>query len=125
LKSFIFWHIMSCRVLKINHCFRGKCCLHFQGRRVSQAGNKQSLHFPLMCQLISNRLRDIMSLHNQHCKKLKSYVLYFCSYDRNHTMPCQAFACCAQCGSRRHVLSSEGVEQVVHVQAFVITCSPE
>jgi hypothetical protein len=37
LKSSIFWDIMPCSPLKIKQRFGGTCCLHLQGRRISQA----------------------------------------------------------------------------------------
>jgi hypothetical protein len=38
-----FLDITTFSTLKVNQHFGGTCCLHLQGRRVSQAGNKQSL----------------------------------------------------------------------------------
>jgi hypothetical protein len=37
LRSHIFWGIGPCDPLKVNRYFRGKCCLHLRGRRISQA----------------------------------------------------------------------------------------
>jgi hypothetical protein len=48
MKTSIFWDIMSCSPLKVNQRCGGTCCLHLQGRRISQAkkqreaGSKQS-----------------------------------------------------------------------------------
>jgi hypothetical protein len=37
MKSSIFWDIMPCNLLKVSQCFRGTCCHHLQGQRISQA----------------------------------------------------------------------------------------
>jgi hypothetical protein len=36
-KNYTVCNKMPCSQLKINWCFRGICCLHFQGRRMSKA----------------------------------------------------------------------------------------
>jgi hypothetical protein len=41
MKSFIFWDITLCSVLKINHRFGGICRLYLQGRRVNPATNQR------------------------------------------------------------------------------------
>jgi hypothetical protein len=40
MKSSIFWDIMPHSLLKVNQRFRGTCCLHLQGQRISQAWNQ-------------------------------------------------------------------------------------
>jgi hypothetical protein len=37
IKCPIFWDITPCRPLKVNRRFGWSCCLHLQGRRISQA----------------------------------------------------------------------------------------
>jgi hypothetical protein len=41
MKSSIFWDITSCSPLNVNWRFGGTCCLHLQGRRISQARNQR------------------------------------------------------------------------------------
>jgi hypothetical protein len=41
MKNSIFWDITPCIPLKFNRCFGGKYRLHLQGRRISQARNKE------------------------------------------------------------------------------------
>jgi hypothetical protein len=36
MKSFIFWNITNCSLLKFNQRFGGTCHLHLQGQRISQ-----------------------------------------------------------------------------------------
>jgi hypothetical protein len=49
LKSSVIWDITPCSLLKVSRRFRGTCCLHLQGQRITQArnhheaGSKQSL----------------------------------------------------------------------------------
>jgi hypothetical protein len=44
IKSAIFWDITPCSLLKVNRCFGGTYCLHFQGRKIcrerSQVANR-------------------------------------------------------------------------------------
>jgi hypothetical protein len=40
MKGSILWDITPCSLLKVNQCFRGTCCLHFQGQRISQVKNQ-------------------------------------------------------------------------------------
>jgi hypothetical protein len=40
MKSYIFCDITSCSPLKVNRRFGGACCLHLQGRRISEARNQ-------------------------------------------------------------------------------------
>jgi hypothetical protein len=40
LKISTFWDITPCSLLKVKWCFGGTCCLHLQGRRISQARNQ-------------------------------------------------------------------------------------
>jgi hypothetical protein len=43
MKSYVFWDITPCIMLKGNRQFKGTCRLHFQGWRISQARNQQLL----------------------------------------------------------------------------------
>jgi hypothetical protein len=40
MKNSIFWDTAPCSPLKVSRCFEGRCRLHFQGRRISQARNQ-------------------------------------------------------------------------------------
>jgi hypothetical protein len=39
MKNSAFWDITPCTPLKVNRRFGGICCLHLQGRRISQASS--------------------------------------------------------------------------------------
>jgi hypothetical protein len=38
---YIFWDKTPCSPLKVNRRFGGTCCLHLQGRRISQPRNRR------------------------------------------------------------------------------------
>jgi hypothetical protein len=42
MKSSRFWHITSCKQLKVNRCFGGTCRLQFQDWKVSEASRQQA-----------------------------------------------------------------------------------
>jgi hypothetical protein len=44
LKNSIFWNITPCSALKVDRRFGGTCRSRLHGRRIRQAGSKQSLH---------------------------------------------------------------------------------
>jgi hypothetical protein len=48
MKSSTFWDVTPCSLLKVNWCFGRICCLHLQGRKISEAKNQQSL-LPASC----------------------------------------------------------------------------
>jgi hypothetical protein len=48
MKSFIFWDITPCSLLKVNRRFGGKCHLRLQGRRISQARALLAICFTLV-----------------------------------------------------------------------------
>jgi hypothetical protein len=41
----ILWVIMLCSQIGVHWCFRGTCCHHLQGQRVSQTSKKQAAIF--------------------------------------------------------------------------------
>jgi hypothetical protein len=81
----VFWDITPCSLLKVNQRFRGTCCLHLQGQRISQARNqcvaelcflppsywflaclilqnwRWKQYIPLKCQMTFNGLHSITS----------------------------------------------------------------
>jgi hypothetical protein len=74
VKSSIFWDVMPCNPLKVNRHLGGTCCLHHQGRRLTQARNQRDassrhrilnptlsscdvLHSPCSVSLVSKRSR--------------------------------------------------------------------
>jgi hypothetical protein len=44
MKSSVFWDLKSCSLLKVNWCFRGRCCLHLHGQRRSKIRCFASCH---------------------------------------------------------------------------------
>jgi hypothetical protein len=55
------WDIMLCSLLKVNWPFEGTCCLHFHGRRISQARNQSEARQPTLtsiepCSIIAQKI---------------------------------------------------------------------
>jgi hypothetical protein len=40
MKSYIFWDILLCSLMKVSRCFEGTYRFHLQGRRISHPGNQ-------------------------------------------------------------------------------------
>jgi hypothetical protein len=88
MKSSVFWDIMLCSPLKVNKYFEGKCCLHFQGKIISQArkqheaGSKQSNHLAKILVHTGNRRAK------QHKKSVQEVICSEMSVDPQQTTQC-------------------------------------
>jgi hypothetical protein len=49
MKSCVFCDITPCSPLKVSWCFRGTCCFHLQGQRISQARNQHEAGSKQLC----------------------------------------------------------------------------
>jgi hypothetical protein len=82
-KSYIFWGITPCSMLKVNQCFRGTCRLHLHSQRIGQARNQHesraatSFHTGFLLSLYFNHENwGGMSLRNVSWCSMDYAVLY-------------------------------------------------
>jgi hypothetical protein len=58
MKRFIFWDITPCSPLKVHRRFGGTCCIHFQGRIISEARTQRESRWQAFRGVISQKIEQ-------------------------------------------------------------------